>query len=176
VKTLIDQIRAASEARLYYVALQSALTIPDIAGALTSTDRTATSKRYADWFDQWARPRLLQKRSRANDFTGKQCYIFRCSMLHQGASFRSNSDYKRIMFIEPGYANAEMHYVTLGAATTEPALLIQVDEFIDDLIVGCQDWLKKVSGTEPFEANYALFARRHADGLKPWLIGVPVIG
>lgn len=173
---LIAQIRTAITARLYYVALQSALTIPDIAGALSSEDRRATGQRYAEWFDRWVRPVLLEKRNRENPLTGEQCYVFRCSMLHQGSSHRSNSAYKRIMFIEPGYPNYQMHYVKLGGDTSESALLIQLDEFVEEMVIGCETWLREAVGTQPFENNYAVFARRHSEGLKPWVNGVPVIG
>lgn len=174
--TLVAQIRTAMTARLYYVALQSALTIPDIAGALNSENRWSTKRRYEEWFDKWVRPVFLKKRNRENPLTGEQCYVFRCSMLHQGASHRGDSAYKRIMFIEPGHPNYQMHYVKLGSENPESALLIQLDEFIDEMVVGCEAWLREVVGTEPFESNYALFARRHPDGLRPWVTGVPVIG
>ena len=176
MKTLIQQIRAACRLELYYVALQSALSIPEIAGALSSDDRRGTGARYAEWFDTWARPVLLATRNRENFFSGEQCYLFRCSMLHQGASHRSDSTYKRIMFIEPGNPTHQMHYVEIGADSPEPALLIQIDEFIEEILVGCENWLRQVNGTQPFEANYAQFAKHHSDGLKPWITGVPVVG
>ncbi|MDP2820379.1 MAG: hypothetical protein Q8O29_19295 [Polaromonas sp.] len=176
MKTLIAQTRDASKLGLYYVALQSSLTIPDIAGALIAGDRRASSSRYAHWFDTWVRSVLSSNRNRENPFSGEQCYRFRCSMLHQGASHREDLPYKRIMFVEPGHPNGQLHYVVLGSASAEPALLIQIDEFIEEMLVGCERWLNEVAGTQPFENNYALFARRHPTGLKPWLSGVPVIG
>lgn len=47
MQTLIAQTRRAIEAELYYLALMSALTIPDIAGALESADGSAKGSRYA---------------------------------------------------------------------------------------------------------------------------------
>lgn len=172
MRTLIAQTRKAMETRLYYVALASALSIPDMAGALSSPDGRATGERYADWYEKWARPRLAEARNRENPFSGKSCYIFRCSMLHQGRSQRSDSEYTNIMFIEPGYDNYQIHYCTIKGE----ALLIQVDQFIEEILSGCELWLRSVEGTEPFDENYKHFARRHPEGLAPYVFGVPVIG
>jgi hypothetical protein len=170
--TVLSQIQKAKEAGLYYVSLISALTVPDIAGALGSQDGRASSELYIDWYERWVRPRLREKRDRDNPFSGEACYSFRCSMLHQGRSQRQSDAYTKIIFIEPGYPNCQMHYVQIGGA----ALLIQVDEFIDEIVIGCELWLASVLGTDLFEKNYANFARRHPAGLAPYVNGVPVIG
>jgi hypothetical protein len=170
--TVLSQVQKAKEAGLYYVALISALSVPDIAGALESQDGRASRKRYIAWYKCWVQPRLRQKREKDNPFSGEACYSFRCSMLHQGRSQRQGDAYTKIMFIEPGYPNYQMHYVQIGGA----ALLIQVDEFIDEIVTGCELWLAGVKGTELFKKNYATFARRHPAGLAPYVNGVPVIG
>lgn len=172
MRTLISQTRKALEAELYYVALMSALAIPDMAGALGAEDRKATGARYENWYEQWVRPRLMESRNRENPFSGKSCYIFRCSMLHQGSSQRGDSRYSNIMFIEPGCSNYEIHYCLVRGK----ALLIQLDQFVEEVLRGCELWLESVEGTELFEKNYSRFARRHPQGLAPYVVGVPVIG
>jgi hypothetical protein len=57
MQDLIQQIRAANAAGLYYVALFSALALPDICGSLESQDGVATGARYSDWFNQHVAPR-----------------------------------------------------------------------------------------------------------------------
>jgi hypothetical protein len=49
VEEMIRQIRAASAAGLYYLALFGALTLPDICGALTASDGKATKSKYTAW-------------------------------------------------------------------------------------------------------------------------------
>jgi hypothetical protein len=172
VRTLISQTRKAVEAELYYVALMSALAIPDIAGALSAENGRATGDRYATWYEEWARPRLLENRGRENPLSGQACYGFRCALLHQGRSQRQSDQYSNILFIEPGHQNYSIHYCVVGGG----ALLIQLAEFIEEVLRGCELWLQSVEGTEPFEKNYQSFARRHPQGLAPYVVGVPVVG
>ena len=46
---LIKQIRAATEADFYYLALMGALMLPDICGALASENGRATASKFKDW-------------------------------------------------------------------------------------------------------------------------------
>jgi hypothetical protein len=172
VLNLISQTRKAIQSELYYVALISALSIPDIAGALEANDRLASKYRYINWYEKWVRPRLTENRNRENPFSGEVCYIFRCSMVHQGASHRSDSPYRKIIFIEPGHPNYSIHYCLVGG----DALLIQIDQFIEEVLRGCELWLEAVKDTEPFVTNYGHFAKRHPQGVAPYVIGVPVVG
>jgi hypothetical protein len=170
--TLILQTRKALDCELYYLALFTALAIPDIAGALEANDGRANGKRYASWYEAWVRPRLRESRGRENPLTGEQCYGFRCAMLHQGRSQRVGDQYSHIMFVEPGHPNYRVHYCVIGGK----ALLIQLDEFVSEVLRGCELWLEHVQSTEPFETNYAAFARLHPRGLSPYVVGVPVVG
>ena len=172
--TLVSQTRKAMQSDLYYVALIGALAIPDIAGALEAKDGRANGKHYIDWYERWVRPRLAENRGRDNPFSGEVCYIFRCSMVHQGASHRPDSPYRKIIFIEPGHPNYSIHYCLVGGPGE--ALLIQVDQFVEEVLHGCELWLEEVKNTEPFETNYAHFATRHPQGMAPYVTGVPVVG
>ena len=172
MRTLISQTRKALDAGLYYLALFGALTIPDIAGALGSEDGRASGKHFAAWYEEWVRPRLKESRGRENPLTGEACYGFRCAMLHQGRSQQANGQYSHIMFIEPGHPNYSIHYCVIGGN----ALLIQLAEFVQEVLQGCELWINRVQGTDPFEKNYAIFARRHPEGLAPYVRGVPVVG
>lgn len=170
--TLIAQTRKAVESDLYYLALISALAIPDIAGALGAEDGRSTGDRFAAWYETWVHPRLMENRGRKNPLSGQLCYGFRCALLHQGRSQRQNDQYSNIIFIELGHPNYSLHYCIISGN----ALLIQLDEFVEEVLCGCEVWLESIKGTEPFETNYRFFARRHPQGLAPYVVGVPVIG
>jgi hypothetical protein len=172
MRTVITQTGNALDQRLYYLALFAALTIPDMACALESSDGRASGKRYISWYERWVRPRLREVRDRDNTFTGEMCYGFRCGMLHQGRSTHDYHPYERIVFIEPGYPNYSLHYCTVSGKI----LMIQLDAFVREVLEGCSLWLKAMEGTEPFTTNYASFARRHPDGLAPYVVGVPLVG
>jgi len=172
MRTLVSQTQKAIETKLYYLALMSALTIPDIAAALESQAGRASGEGYATWYDKWVRPRLLETRGRTNPLSGQSCYGFRCAMLHQGRSQRQNDQFSNIMFVEPGLPNYGLHYCLVAGKV----LMIQLDEFVGEILSGCKLWLDAVEGTEPFESNYSRSARRHPEGLTPCVVGGPVIG
>jgi hypothetical protein len=56
LQAIISQTRKAMDVGLYYIALMSALAVPDIAGALGAEDGEASGKKYADWYNKWGRP------------------------------------------------------------------------------------------------------------------------
>ena len=39
-----------------------------------------------------------------------------------------------------------------------------------------KEWLKEVENTDLYKKNYSKFMMRHPEGLKPYIVGVPVIG
>lgn len=172
MRTLIAQTRKAVESELYYLALMSALTIPDIAGALEASNGNAIGRRYAAWYEKWVHPRLMENRGTNNPLSGRQCYDYRCAMLHQGRSQVRNAAYRNIMFVEPGQPHYGLHY----SLVADKVLMIQLNEFIAEILDGCELWLDAMKHTEPFETNYRHFVRRRPDGLAPFVVGGPVIG
>jgi hypothetical protein len=183
MRTLLTQIEAASTSRLYYLALISALAVPDIAGALEADDGRATGQRYSAWYETWARPifrrhviESLPANIRGavqieNPLSGEECYFFRCSLLHQGSSQHSRSGFSRILFFEPGATTTVMHYCQV-----RDALMIDLPMFCSEVTRGARAWLEQVEGTEPFATNYDKYVRRHDSGLAPYIQGAPVIG
>jgi hypothetical protein len=191
MRLLIEQIEQSLNYRYYYLSLMATLAIPDIAGALDSDDGRALGARYKGWFESWVRPRaseviqalmppqmgeiLSQVPSGIPEFesplTGDACYRFRCSLLHQGSTQHPDSPYDRILFVEPGSSTNVIHY-----SMANNALIIDVNLFCREVIAGARLWLDSVEGTQKFENNYANFARRHPNGLAPFVDGAPVIG
>jgi hypothetical protein len=172
MRALLTQVQEALNHKLYYVALFTSLSIPDIAAALESEDGKASGRRYATWYESWVRPRLKESRDRENPLSGEACYAFRCAMLHQGRSQRADDTYRHIMFIEPGHPNYSIHYCVVRSE----ALLIQLDEFVREVLQGCELWLSHVEGTESFERNYTCYAKLRPEGLAPYVVGVPIVG
>lgn len=181
---LIDQLERSLDSGFYYLSLFTALAIPDIAGALESEDGEAKPERYKTWFEKWVRPRSAEQMRKTlppelrthvgpseSPLTGDACYSFRCSLLHQGSSQHPRSPYSRIIFIEPGATSNVVHYGILN-----DALCIDLRYFCREVIDGTRLWLDAVEHTDPYKQNYEKFARRHADGLRPYIVGVPVVG
>lgn len=180
---LIGQIESSLRSKHYFLPLFGALSVPDIAGALGSADGIATGAKYDAWFEQWVRPvhvRRTQMLSRqhgiptseiVNPLSGKACYLFRCSMLHQGRARHPKSSFTRIIFIEPGATSATVHYCVMNGA-----LCIDLVLFCGEVIEGARNWLQHAKNSAEYKANFELFVQRHANGLALYFGGVPVIG
>ncbi len=164
MKDLLSQIRVALNNNLYYCALFVCLAMPDICGAMESSDGEANKAKYIKWFDEY----VGQKYNGA--LIGEDCYYFRCSLLHQARSQHQRSSHARVIFIEPGATTNIFHCMLLN-----DALNIDVRIFCEDIVVGVKEWLSKYEGTPIFSQNYNMFMRRYPEGLPPYIIGVPVI-
>ena len=165
MENLLTQIESGLEASLYYISLFAALTIPDICGAISSQDGESTRQKYADWFDEYVAEKY-------NGFlSGENCYRFRCSLLHQGSSQNPKNKYVRVLFIEPTATTGTFHNNIIN-----DALNIDVRIFCSDIVRGARVWLEKAKDTELYKINYDKFMRRYPNGLKPYIVGVPVIG
>lgn len=162
MEDILRQIEATNEAGYYYVALFSALTLPDICAALESTNGETNGERYANWYD---------RNVDSGPATGKDIYRFRCSLLHQGRMTHPKSNFSRIIFIEPEATANVFHNCIVG-----DALLIDVQLFISDLLAATRKWLASAQNTETFQKNSAAFVTRHPEGLKPYVTGLPIIG
>jgi len=168
MKDILAQIRQANDAGLYYVALFAALALPDICGALESTDGQANGERYARWFDTHVSPRY--RAGGQTTVTGEDAYRFRCSMLHQGRTSHPQARYSRILFVEPGVSGMILHNNVLNGA-----LNIDVRIFVTDILEAVDAWLPSAELTPEYQANRPLFVTRYPNGLPPFIAGVPVI-
>ena len=86
VDTLIQDIRKALENELYFVALNSALTLPDICGKAAFPEENSSKKRYILWYDKEIG--IYEKNPEDKDnmpyLSGEVIYSLRCSLLHEG--------------------------------------------------------------------------------------------
>ena len=165
MRNLLDQIQKGLFVDLYYLSLFAALSLPDICGAIDSVDGNATPEKYEQWFDKYVS-------SKYDGFlNGKDCYRFRCSLLHQGTSQHPKSTYSRVLFIEPSATTNVFHNIIMN-----DALNIDLGIFCNDMIEGAKNWLKDVEQTDLYKVNYSKFMKRHPNGVAPYIVGVPVIG
>lgn len=185
MRTLVSQLELSlDDSRLYCLSLFTALTVPDIAGALDAQDGRANPNRYKSWYETWVRPvfatRIREWRLAKgfaadsdveNPLSGDACYRFRCSLLHQGTTQQVQSSRPRIIFVAPGATTNVIHY-----AMFKDALCIDLPSFCREMIDGTNAWLASVEGTGLFQTNYDRFARLHEGGLPPYISGVPVVG
>lgn len=184
MRLLLDQLEQSLNSGNYYLSLFTALTLPDIAGALDSENGLASGEKYKAWYEKWGRPRFMEtvlasvpeyaKEHIAeieNPLDGESCYLFRCSLLHQGKTVHPKNKFSRIIFIEPGTTSHVVHYGVMN-----DALCIDLACFCKEMVLGVRMWLDEAEGTDKFQNNYENFVKRHPTGLRPYIGGVPVIG
>ncbi len=165
MRDYIQQIESALHANLYYVALATSLTVPDVCGAMNSADGWASQAKYEAWFDRYVAPACL------GVITGQDCYRFRCTMLHQGSSQHPAGRYTRVIFVEPQAGGGNVLHCNI----LNDALNIDVRVFCLDILRGAHSWLREVEDTALYQRNYGNFMRRYPQGLPPYINGVPVI-
>jgi hypothetical protein len=165
LKDLLEQIERGIESDLYYLSLFTALAIPDICGALASRSGEASGKKYRKWFDKYVAPKYGGK------LDGRTCYLFRCSLLHQGTTRNSRSKFKRIIFVEPGKLKKTQHNRVL-----HKVLLIDVRVFCLDISAGAKQWLVDKKKSNFLKKHLKHSIKRYDHGLLPYVGGVPVIG
>ena len=162
---LFNEITVAAENGLFYIALFGALALPDICGGMESADGRANEPKYIAWFDRWVAPRYQGMVS------GQDCYGFRCSMLHQARACPHKGNFSRVIFLEPNTQGIFMHNNIFN-----DALNLDIGTFCRDLVEGARAWLPTVESTAQFKVNISAFMTRHANGIPPYIVGVPVIG
>ena len=96
VLKITEDIKRALEYNLYFVALSSALTLPDICGKAEYPNERNSKKRYILWYDEY-----IGKYEKCPDsienmpwLSGEVIYNLRCSMLHEGNPNMNNESLK----------------------------------------------------------------------------------
>jgi len=165
MQDLLKQIKTGLDHNLYYLSLFTSLAIPDICGALTTTNGVATKDKYIEWFN------INVGKPKQYFLTGEDCYYFRCSMIHQGRMQHVNSSFQRILFVEPRSTINTFHNNIILKS-----LNIDLVIFCNDIVESCTKWLETIKNDLNFIRNYDLFVRRYPNGIRPFIEGVPVIG
>jgi hypothetical protein len=165
MKELLSQVKIAIDNNLYYLALNTTLSLPDICSALSSPTGETTGKQYVDWYNKHALGKCSSK------LDGYACYKFRCSTLHQGHTQDKNLGFSRVLFIEPSPSNN----LVLHDNILNDALNIDLRIFCYGMIKAVLDWLNEIQDTQLFKANYEKFMKRYPNGLEPYIVGISAI-
>jgi hypothetical protein len=168
MRDLLDQIQAANKSGLHYISLLAALLVPDICGALESSNGEAEGKKYAAWFEKNVSPRYDVRG--VPTLSGWDAYRFRCRILHQNTVHGAVSALSRIIFVEPGMSGVEAHNNRIF-----DILNIDVKVFVEDVVEAALLWLDRVEPTPLYKTNRERFVSRYPDGLPPYMGGSPII-
>lgn len=164
VEEIIRQIRAASTAGLYYLALFGALTLPDICGALASSDGRASKSKYTAWL----RDNVPEQAGDANEIYG-----LRCSLLHQGRTLPHGGTFP-IASVVPLPGVGQLHNLSTEV-NGERVGWLSIPMFVDEVTRGAEEWFRNFGTTQTVARNMEKFVRIRPEGLPPHVVGTPVI-
>jgi hypothetical protein len=149
IRKLLEEIERSVRVKLFRVGLLTALTVPDIAGALDSEDGIACRKKYERWFDEHISPKYFSFGDQL--LTGMDCYQYRCVLLHQGRTVHTQSRYSKTMFLFTKQANVA------GCGTYKldqgQTLAVDIPKFCHYMVYGAYEWLDQAEDTPRFTAN-----------------------
>ena len=132
------EIEKALQARLYYLALISTLSLIDICSALESENGETDKHKFMAWYEQHLGPhyKWLSK---------QDCYGLRCGLIHQGVmshgvkNSKGNplppSRWKRIGFLLTEGTGGEMREIA-----TDDVYLTGLSEFCRDVLKRVTEW------------------------------------
>ena len=143
---ILDAIDSASRQGQCYPAVVTALTVPDIAGAVDSPG-AGSQARYAKWIDGWFSPRFPMYAEHHVD--GVALYALRCKLLHEGlsdpsqapaASKSAAASHKRLIAFNVG-PNISMHLCTTSDAAGASWTILRAETFCSDITFAARDWI-----------------------------------
>jgi hypothetical protein len=149
MKRFTNSIRTALQARDWYGALTTALTLPDICGRM-ETPNEGSNHRYARWFSKWVEPLyMMESFGEKHVFlSGNDCYALRCSLLHEGGENieeqRAKEALENFHFIEPPANGNSIHKIQ-----SNQSLLLQVDIFCNDIADAVDRWVASDTANTP---------------------------
>ena len=167
---LLRQITVALNNGLYFIALQSTLTLPGICAELEGMTDKKDSIKYHKWYNKNVFPKHLN---------AKECYDFRCSLLHEGSAHRDKhkrGSMRRVIFVYPNPMIKIDNTKFYGMNPADNAVCIDVLDFCHDMMNSVKIWNDKIKDSPNYQKNYDKFFKLHMNGIPPYVVGMPVIG
>jgi hypothetical protein len=181
---ILHEIDRALAAKLYYLAIAVALSVPDICACLEcDPDKPiwATSDKYISWCER----NLV---GQFKNLDGTDLFRIRGGILHQGHFDHPKSKFDRVMFIGPESPIKSHDVITsvapgvkFGGISVEELRLVG-DILMLDVLRFCRSIMDSAckwaiaKAADPFvKRNLPNLVRYRPNGLPPFSIGVPTI-
>jgi hypothetical protein len=181
---ILREIEKALEAKLYYLAIAVALSVPDICACLEcDPDKPiwATQDKYVGWCAK-------NLDSHFKNLAGVDLFRIRGGVLHQGHFDHPKARFDRVMFIGPE-SRIKAHDIVV---TVEPGVafggisaeelrlsgqILQLDvaRFCQSIIDAARTWVISKAKDPHVQRNLPNLVRYRPEGLPPFSVGVPTI-
>jgi len=140
MENYIISIRKAINDNNLYTALFTILNFSDICASLDAQDGKSNRTRYAKWYEDYINQIYLKH------ISGKDCYILRCALLHQGVDDVSDNEKRdvleKICFREKGSHLLSIRNHNFHGKVIPNFILINVKEFAEDMCKAVEKWQK----------------------------------
>lgn len=163
---ILIQIERGLDRGFHYLAVTSALTLPDICGALESADGIAHKERYKTWVEMWLLPKYPQ-------MTSEDLYRLRSGAIHQGRFGPGGMQYDRVIFTLAGGSHGNISRNNGG--TIDSALQLSARTFCLDMTDAVRRWYAAKEHEPQVKKNIDHVLRVRPDGLAPHWVGQPLI-
>ena len=163
MEAITKEIENAIAAGLYYLAIVTALSLPDVCSALESDDGQTSGAKYKAWYDAWMAARYPE-------MTSLDLYSLRCGVLHQGRLGHSRMQYGRVLFTVPNPQRNTLHRNVMN-----DALNLDAVRFCRDMIECVSVWYAAKQNDPNVQANLPRLVHFGANGLAPYIVGMPLI-
>ena len=179
---ILNEIDKALNAKLYYLAIAVALSVPDVCACLEfDPDKPswANDKTYSAWCDAHLA---------FNKVAGMDLYRLRCGILHRGNFEHKKSKFDRVIFISPeSHFQAHDVIVTVAAGVkfggieaeklgvSGLILHLGVVPFCRAITDAARKW-SIAKAADPFvQRNLPNLVRYRPNGIPPYSVGFPAI-
>jgi hypothetical protein len=170
MKQFIESVRKALDENNWSAALFISLTLPDMCSRLESDNNETNGKKYANWFDKYLKKtNTMSFRDVHHVFmTGDDCYVLRCSMLHQGFTDVSHQRKKGVLdrFY---FTTLPMHRIQI-----ENVLHLNVASFCLEMLSAVETWLidfEREHKDKVYRLNDMLVIHKTSYGVGPVVFG-----
>jgi hypothetical protein len=168
---VLNDIQRAIEAKLYYPALLTALTVPDICVALAlSKDVMVRGKHYIAFVDRYTTPPTL-------GLDGQSCYRLRGGVVHR-ANMAGHAEFAatHVVFTVPDASGTLLHAFSIrDEATGKIATMFDLVSFCTTMTLAAKAWFEEHQDDPLVEENMKNLIRYCPNGLYPFVGGAPVV-
>jgi hypothetical protein len=181
--SILREVEKALEAKLYYLAIAVALSIPDICSCLEfdpEQPQWQNRKSYVEWCKKHI--------TGFQNLDGDDLYNLRGGVLHKGKFDHPKSKWNRVMFIGEG-SSILMHdrvitiqpHVEFGGVSAKDlriagrVLGMSAVKFCQTISSAARVWIISESENPNVQRNLPLLVRFRPEGLPPFSVGIPTI-
>lgn len=171
------EIEKALQARLYYLALISTLSLIDICSALESENGETDKHKFMAWYENHLGPHYEW-------LSSQDCYGLRCGLIHQGVMRHDvknskgiplpPSRWKRIGFLLADGTGVEMREISTG-----DVYLTGLSEFCRDVLKRVTEWAVSARQTAIAQKNAEKLLHLYPTGrgicANVFEVGIPVL-